>query len=69
LTATGCIPGGPRLKIPFRLEALAREISNLSPTVRQVGDQECIYDDAAFQQWLRKTNSNRREMALKEIGN
>ena len=69
LTASGCIPGGPKLKISLRSEPLARQIRSLSATARQVGEQECIYDDAAFQQWLKKTNVSRLETPLKGIGN
>lgn len=67
LTATGCIPGGPKLEIPPLSKSLERDIRASFLQGTQVA--ACEYDHEAFDRWLVKTSTSRHVQPLKGAGN
>jgi hypothetical protein len=66
LTATGCIPRGPKLQVPLLSKSLERDIRIASANGSQVA--ACEYDSQAFDRWLEKTSTSRHVLSLKGAG-
>lgn len=66
LTATGCIPGGPKMEVPLLSKSVERDIRIASANGTQL--EACEYDSQAFEKWLAKTSASRHVQSLKGAG-
>ena len=66
LTATGCIPGGPKMQVPLFSKSLQRDIRAAFDKNPQV--TACEYDSEVFERWLAKTSTTRHVQPLKGAG-